>query len=233
MTLTIDFAHLKFLFIDFDGTLVDSVPFLYEHYSNFLKKYEREGSLEEFKSLMGPAIPEFVPLLKARHKIEEDLPKLIHVYTEELADRYKEEAQLIKGSQLFLDYAKTLGLKMVLVTSSAYSLIEGSLEKLKLHQYFEHFVTGEKVQKTKPNPEIYLHALKVCSATPKQVLAIEDSYNGILSSMRADIPTIAIFNDHSLNVPEGAMLVKNWEDLLMQFKNAANKFNSSTSNHEK
>lgn len=217
MTLKIDFKKLKFIFVDFDGTLVDTIPILYDNYANFLKKYNREGSPEEFKSLMGPSIEEFVPTLKVRHGLSDNSQELISAYTHNLADRYTREAKLIKGARQFLEYTKAHGFRLTLVTSSAYPLIEGSLKKLNLEQYFEYMVTGEQVQKTKPDPEIYLLALKISSAKPEQTFTIEDSYNGILSSVRAHIPTVALQNEHLLNPSPEAMIVKNWEDLLKQF----------------
>lgn len=219
MNIKINFLRLKFVYIDFDGTLVDTVPILFDNYSKFLKKYGREGSLKEFQSLMGPAIEEFIPILMQHHRLPHNPQELIDAYLEGLAERYKEETQLIQGSQQFLDYIQELGLKMVLVTSTAYPLIEGSLEKLKLKQYFTYIITGEQVKKTKPDPEIYLWALKTCSVLPEEVLAIEDSSNGILSAVQAHIPTIAIKNEHLLKVPEQAMSVNNWNDLLSLFRN--------------
>ena len=223
MTVEINFRKLKFIFIDFDGTLVDTVPLLFDHYSNFLKKYGQKGTLEEFKSLMGPAIEEFIPILQARHTLPQNPQELVQVYMQGLDERYKQEAKLIKGSKEFLEYAKTLDLTLILVTSTAYPLIEGSLENLDLKKYFNHIITGDKVKKTKPDPEIYLLALKTCSAKSEEALAIEDSYNGLLSSMQANIPTIAIQNEHLLKMPHQVMIIKNWGDLLDQFRNAYEK----------
>lgn len=108
---------------------------------------------------------------------------------------------------------------MALVTSTAYSLLEGVLEKFHLRKYFVYIVTGEKVKKTKPDPEIYLLALKTCAAKPEQTVSIEDSYNGLLSSIRAHIPTIAMQNQHLAKAPESCLIVKNWNELLTLFRN--------------
>lgn len=211
-------AKVKYLFIDFDGTLVDTVPLLYENYLSFLKKYGKNGSLEEFISLMGPAIAELIPILKKKHCLEDAEQELVLAYTKDLIKRYTDDAQLIKGAKAFLDFAKKQGLSMTLVTSSSWSLIEGGLKRLNLTSYFDHFVTGEKVKKTKPDSEIYLYALKIASASCANSLAIEDSYNGILSALGANLPTIAIQNAHLIKVPPQVKLVSNWADLLEKFK---------------
>lgn len=214
----IDLDNLKYLFVDFDGTLVDSVPLLYENYQRFMEKYGKEGSLKEFITLMGPTISEFVPVLIAKHDLPNNSEELIKVYTEGLTECYEKNATLMKGAQEFLDYIKTVGIKMALVTSSPYDLIEKSLEKLKIKNYFNIMITGEKVKKTKPDPEIYLLTLKLSGCLPQDVLAIEDSYNGILSALTAHIPTIALKNEHLSTIPESAWLINSWNDLLNQFR---------------
>ncbi len=229
MNIKINFRDLKYIFIDFDGTLVDTVPILFDNYSKFLKKYDRKGSLEEFQSLMGPAIEEFIPILIERHQLKQNPQELIQIYTQGLADRYTQEAKLLPGALGFLNYIKDLGLKMALVTSTAHFLIEGCLEKLQLKNYFNPIITGEKVKKTKPNPDIYLLALKNCLVRPEEVLTIEDSYNGLLASIRAKIPTMAIQNIHLLEIPEQAMLVKNWDHLLKLFRNNYARYHQASS----
>lgn len=223
MTRKIDFKKLKFIFVDFDGTLVDSVPFLYDNYSLFLKSYGKEGSLEEFQALMGPTIKEFIPILKQRYNLKTPVDELVEAYVNGLSERYLNEAKLIEGSEQFLEYVKPLGFKLALVTSSPHALIDQSLEKLELKKYFDDFITGEKVQKTKPDPEIYLLTLKSCKARVDEAISIEDSYNGIISSLRANIPTVAIKNAHLLQVPDQAILVNGWQDLLNLFRQAYEK----------
>lgn len=224
MTLKINFEELKYIFIDFDGTLVDTVPLLFEHYIHFLKKKGHVGSMEEFQSLMGPAIEEFILILKKKYQLRETPEELIQAYTEGLAERYRQGAKLIKDSKQFLDYAKTIGMQLALVTSTAYFLIESTLEALDLKKYFNRIVTGEKVKKTKPDPELYLLALQMFSASPEQALTIEDSYNGILASLSAHIPTVAIKNKHLVKTPPQTMLVENWADLHRVFKVDRNKY---------
>lgn len=210
---------VKFIFIDFDGTLVDTVPLLFENYSRFLKKYGKNGTLEEFGALMGPAIEEFIPILMEKHQLPKNPNELLHAYMEGLSERYKQDAKLMKGAEQFLVYIKERGLKMALVTSSSYELIKGSLENLKLQAYFDYIITGEKVKKTKPDPEIYLLALKTCGANLQNTFAIEDSTNGVLASLGAHIPTIALKNDHLKNIPNEVILVKDWDDLLTLLRN--------------
>ena len=46
------------------------------------------------------------------------------------------------------------------------------------------------VKKKKPDPELYLLALKQLSLDPIQCIALEDSNNGLISAKKANIRTI-------------------------------------------
>jgi HAD superfamily hydrolase (TIGR01509 family) len=204
------FKHVKCLFIDFDGTLVDTIPILFKNYLAFLKTFGYEGTQKEFESLIGPSIEEFVPILKERYLLSESSHKLTQVYLDGLADQYKEEARLLNGALDFLTLATRLNLPMTLVTSSSYSLIEKSLDALDLKKFFSHLITGDQVKKTKPDPEIYLRALKICRVSPLESLAIEDSFNGLTAAIKAHIPSIAIKNPLLVQVPPEVKMTEDW-----------------------
>jgi beta-phosphoglucomutase len=220
MSLSMDFQHLKGVLIDFDGTLVDTIPFLFKHYLSFLKTFGQEGSLEEFKTLMGPSLEEFVPILIERYQLPKKKHALISLYYQGLVDTYKREGKLIPGAREFLDFCQHKKIKIGLVTSSAYPLIASCVEALEIKDYFAFIVTKENVKKTKPDPEIYLHALKTSSLLADQVVAIEDSRAGILAALNAHIPTIAIRNPYLISVPSGAMTTNSWKDLTLCFEEA-------------
>ena len=59
-------------------------------------------------------------------------------------------------------------------------------------QSFDAIVTGEQVEKSKPEPEIYLEAAKRLKVNPGDCLAIEDSENGVRAAFRADMTVIQI-----------------------------------------
>ena len=52
--------------------------------------------------------------------------------------------------------------------------------------------TGDMVEKSKPEPDIYIRACKELGVLPEQAYAIEDSYNGIRSAYRAGMRPIMV-----------------------------------------
>src|SRR5690349_5776439 len=85
----------SYLLVDFDGTIVDSVAILYEIYQNFLQKYGKKGTKEEFESLKGPTIPEVVKILKTKHKLDGSEDSLLKEYNALLKHDYAKNVNLL------------------------------------------------------------------------------------------------------------------------------------------
>ena len=59
----------KYIFVDFDGTLIDSIENLYIAYRQLLKLYKIEGNRNEFNDLNGPSTFEIVEILKLKYHL--------------------------------------------------------------------------------------------------------------------------------------------------------------------
>jgi HAD superfamily hydrolase (TIGR01509 family) len=85
---------------------------------------------------------------------------------------------------------------LAVVSSSALRRVKASIEKVNQTQYFPpddifSAATSLPVPTSKPDPAIYLHALKTLGKTADECVAVEDSKSGTLSAVRAGIHVIA------------------------------------------
>lgn len=84
--------------------------------------------------------------------------------------------------------------KMAVVSSSALRRVKVSIEKVGQDKYFgdDVFSAATSLPKptSKPDPAIYLHAMKVLGKTPEECVAVEDSKSGATAAYRAKIKTI-------------------------------------------
>jgi len=55
------------------------------------------------------------------------------------------------------------------------------------------------VEKSKPEPDIFLKAAQLCGLKPEQAVVLEDSENGIRAAVAAGIPVICV---PDLKMPE-------------------------------
>ena len=91
-----------------------------------------------------------------------------------------------------LEYLQSAGYKIALASSTSRKGVLGHLEKAGLTHYFEEIIGGDMVEHSKPNPDIYLLACSRLSVSPKNVIAIEDSPNGLRSAYQAGLKPIMV-----------------------------------------
>ena len=97
-----------------------------------------------------------------------------------------------KGLIEILRFLKTNHYKIAVASSSEEETIRRYLAKIKILDFFDVIVAGDMIENGKPNPEIYLKAVKLLNVPKKQCIGIEDSNSGILSVYRAGLKPIMI-----------------------------------------
>ncbi len=204
------FKHWKGLLIDLDGTLIDSIPVLFRTYLAFMEAKGKVGSEEEFAALNGKAFPEIFRFLKNKHDLEEDEAILAGHYHTHLMSAYKNESKLFCSAEQTLELAHKKGKKILLVTSAPFELAHQMLHRLNVAHYFSEVVSSEHVEHSKPDPAIYLKALENADLSGEEAVAIEDSLNGVKSSIGAGIPTISYTCAHHLGE---AAVAHNWMEI--------------------
>lgn len=96
------------------------------------------------------------------------------------------------GVKELMEYLKTEGYRIGLASSSTLQYILNGLRQAELIHYFDVIVSGENLQRGKPEPDIYLQACEKIGVIPAEAYAIEDSYNGIRSASRAGMQPIMV-----------------------------------------
>lgn len=96
------------------------------------------------------------------------------------------------GVRELLEWLKEEGWRIGLASSTRRSSVIHHLEQAGIQEYFEEIVTGDMVEHSKPQPDIYLLACSRLGVDPLQTYAIEDSPNGIRSAYRAGMHPIMV-----------------------------------------
>lgn len=182
----------KTLLLDFDGTLVDSMPTLEQVYLTFLAQHNVCGTKQGFNELMGSTLSEIVSSLKTKHNLSGELEELSAFYEDTLLSFYTNSVLPCLGAQALLDFATNEEIITAIVSSSPHKFINACVSSHKWKKYFNHIVSADDVSFSKPHPHVYLAALEKTNSRPNDALAIEDTINGILSAHAAQIPVIAI-----------------------------------------
>ena len=124
---------------------------------------------------------------------EVDLDALWRYSREFVEDYYRKNAVSVKpGLYQLLTYLKNKGYKLAVASSTKRYQVERHLNSANVRQYFDAVICGDMVEKSKPEPDIYLKAAAALGALPEDCCALEDSRNGLLSAHAAGMQAIMV-----------------------------------------
>lgn len=101
---------------------------------------------------------------------------------------------ILPGVTELIELAIQLDLRLAVVSSSKHQWVDTHLERLGLRNYFETTVCADDVPRAKPQPDLYLEALRRFDLKPHEAIALEDSPNGARAAVAAGVPVIAVPN---------------------------------------
>lgn len=171
------------------------------------------GSVERINHYVTTYNPEY------KH-VSEDLDMLIDEIVRHKNNHYKHivesgEIPLRPGAERVLREVHGSDIRMGIATTTTSQNVEallmGSIGGDVLN-WFEVIACGNVVPNKKPAPDIYTYALKRINLEPEEVLAIEDSENGVKSALAAGMPVLAIKSEYSgdCNLSGAKLLVDEW-----------------------
>ena len=96
------------------------------------------------------------------------------------------------GVRELLGYLKDNGVKVALASSTSSKSVLREIIAAGLEKYFDEIVCGDMVTRSKPEPDIWLEALRRLNVEAKDAAAIEDSFNGVRSAKAAGLYTIMV-----------------------------------------
>ena len=130
---------------------------------------------------------------------EDELIKALHKRkTEIFIELIKEGALPLRpGIKRIMKEAMNRGLKVGICTTSnekaAHAVAYEILKDIK----FDFVLAGDVVKKKKPNPEIYLLALKKGGLKAEECIVVEDSRNGLLAAKAAGMNVVVTTNHYT------------------------------------
>ncbi|MCH9633658.1 MAG: Phosphoglycolate phosphatase [Chlamydiae bacterium] len=162
------------LFIDLDGTLVNSLPSLKYVYDDFLNDHQRKGSEEEFSQLKTSSIEKLIDYFKHNYILNHPSLKLKKQYESYLEKHYF-KAPLFTGAKTFLKKAKQEGLSIILTTASQKLFAKKILELHQIETYFEAIMTPTCLATKTKETAFYLGTLEQLKLKKESVLVLDDS----------------------------------------------------------
>ena len=155
-----------------------------------------------------------------------------HLWIEEFGDRYNEDAfrkyakeyikfyykenivPVKKGLFELLEYLQSEGFKIAVATSSPFYEVEKHLNDAGIFNSFQVIVSGDMVEKSKPEPDIYLKVCNLLGVKPSDCFALEDSKTGLFSAYKAGCKAIMIPDVWQADEETEKIIYKKFNDLI-------------------
>lgn len=171
---------------DMDGILFDTERLCERSWLAVAEKHGFSGMKEVFPKCIGLNANDSRRVVMDAYGEDFDYPR----FREEVSVWYQDYIEknglpVMKGVSGILDWLKKNNWKVGLASSTRRSSVENHLKQAGFRDYFSVVVTGDMVEHSKPQPDIYLLACRELGVEPEETYAIEDSPNGIRSAHAA------------------------------------------------
>ncbi len=182
---------IKGVVFDFDGVIVDSHPVHKRAWRNLLESLGRTVSEEDLQFVLDGRKREEI----LRHFLGDLDPELICEYTERKEQFFRNEAaavQTIEGLESFLEDLAHSRVRCGVASSGSGSRVNFLLDRLNLKKHFQTVVTGDDVERGKPDPAIFLRAAKDLRLSAPELIVFEDAQSGVKAARSAGMACIGI-----------------------------------------
>lgn len=195
---------LKALIFDFDGLILDTEGPVYQSWLELFQSYGCDLPFSTWSVLIGTMDVPYEPFDLLEEQVGHPLDRAA-LERERWAreDALIADQQLMPGVTDYLSNAIRLDLKLAVASSSSYEWVNGHLSQRRLISYFECIRSSDHVERTKPDPALYLSALSCLGVEAREAIAFEDSPNGILAAKRAGLFCVAVPNQLTSRLPLG------------------------------
>jgi len=190
---------IKAIIFDMDDLMINSYPIHILAGDELLKRYGH--NLSEIpekirRGFVGKRVVDNIAVMKEYFKINRSVEELFSERQKIFFELIRNKIESMPGLFRLISILKKEKFDLALASSGTRDYIEIVLKKLGLD--FNNIISGDDVEKGKPNPEMFLLAAKSLNRNAEECLILEDSTNGIAAAKNAGMKVIAVRNPYTL-----------------------------------
>lgn len=178
----------KAALFDMDGTLVNNTLAHMRAFEIFCARYGVTGWKEKLSQAFGMGNDDIMRLIMPAELIRErGLASLAEEKEAIYREIYAPEIRPVKGLVPLLESLRAAGVRCAVGSSGCRANVDFVLEKCRIGEFFDARISGDRVTRCKPDPEIYLTAAAALGMAPADCVVFEDAKAGIESARRAGV----------------------------------------------
>lgn len=181
---------IKAVLFDMDGVLVDNSAVHLEAFDLFCRRRNVTDWREKFQSgLNGMGNDDIMRALLPAELVER---VGVQALGEEKEAIYREiyRPVEIEGLTELLKAFRARSLRCAVGSSGCRANVDFVLRECRIGAYFDARISGDRVTRCKPDPEIYLTAAAALGVDPSECIVFEDALAGVESAERAGVAMV-------------------------------------------
>lgn len=194
-------AMITHVLFDMDGLLLDTEVLYTIAQQKVLDQFDIKFTPEVKAKMMGRKALEGASVMVEHYGIDMDPQKFLDDRNEILAKLFP-NCDLMPGALRLLRHFKKHKIPMAVATSSTRSHFKLKITKHQalFEQMFDYVVTGDDVEKSKPDPEIFVKAAQKYDEDidPSKVLVFEDAVLGVQAANAAKMNAVWVYDQQEV-----------------------------------
>ena len=181
------------IIFDMDGVLIDSEPLWKIAMEFVFGQYGSTLTHQDFQKTVGLRIDEVIAFWNKQENWGlSDLKNVENQIIDKLISLIEFDPKPLPGVLDTLQFLKESGKKIGLATSSSQRLITTVLRALSIETYFDFAYSAEFETYGKPHPGVYIKVAALLAVPTQRCLVIEDSLNGVIAGLAAQMKVCCI-----------------------------------------
>ena len=177
---------------DLDGVLADSEPWWNEIDKKLLAEYGVTYHGEYHRDVLGVSYEVAVEFYKKAFGLSVSTEEMMRRRAEIAIDVFANCIGFFPSTKEVLQELRRMNLRLAVATSSVSASARPFLNRHELTRFFDVIVTGDEIERGKPQPDIYLRVAEKLGVTADECLVIEDALPGIAAAKAAKMRVVAI-----------------------------------------
>lgn len=184
----------KYYIFDFDGTLVDSMPYWslsmitvlernnVKYPSNIIEKITPLGNIGAAKY--------FIDTFGIKMSVNEIVDEIVDV----AYPYYRDTVILKDGVKNYISAIKENGGSLSILTASPHKTVDACLKRIGIFDWFDNVWSCEDFGTTKSDPNIYISAVERLGGCIKEAIFFDDNIGAIKTAKQAGLFTVGVYD---------------------------------------
>lgn len=192
--MNLNINKIKAIIFDMDGVIFDTEMVYLKVWSKVFEKYGYKMTKEIYTSVLGTGLENVKKVFVNNYGSNLPIDDMYKEKDENLAKEIEKGVALKAGAYEILKYLKENDFKIALATSAISKRAFKQLKQANIYKFFDAVVCRDEVEKTKPNPDIFLKAADKLNVNKSECIVIEDSSAGIKAAFNAGMIPIHVID---------------------------------------